>query len=200
MASDSKILCFQHCCRKNVFCKSVPEICPICHVQIIDYKIIPFLIPYPYKNAAYEPHSIVVKPAHGNFLNDYHIVNDLHIGVTNSEGIVFEYDKVGLVVNDYSKWMNCIAINIIPSSWINHWNETLKIMIKDPKWKSENYDEVSMNCFNFVIEFINNLKYINTNFIDKETICENLILPKLGDALTYNSLFMKLETTEFFIS
>lgn len=200
MACDSKILCFRHCCSKSIFCKTVPEICPICQLCITEYKIMPFLVPYPYKNAACEPNSIVVRPANGNFLTDYHIVNDLHIGITNMNGLVFEYDKEGLILNDCSRWTNCIAINVIPSSWDSHWNETLKIMLKDSKWKSENYDETSMNCFNFVIEFINNLKYMNMNFTNKETICEKLILPKLRDALTYNLLFMKLESNEFFIS
>ncbi|OAD60792.1 hypothetical protein WN48_04559 [Eufriesea mexicana] len=200
MASDLKIVCFRHCCSKSVFCKSVPKVCPICQLCIADYKTMPFLVPYPYTNAAYEPNSIVVRPAYGNFLNNYHIVNDLHIGITNSEGIVFEYDKKGLILNDNTKWMNCIAVNIIPSSWDCYWNKTLKLMLKDSKWKSENYDEILMNCFNFVIEFINNLKYMDVNFINKETICEKLILPKLKDALTYNSLVMKLKSTEFLIS
>ncbi|CAK9821903.1 MKRN2 opposite strand protein [Anthophora retusa] len=200
MASDAKIICFRHCCSKSIFCKNVPKICPICRSCVVDYIIEPFLVPYPYSNAKYEPTSIVVRPSEGTFLNDYHIADDLHIGITNSDGIVFEYDKEGLIVNDCAKWTNCIAINIIPSSWENHWNETLKLILKDTKWKSENYHEMTMNCFNFVVEFINNLQYMNVNFVNKETMCDKLILPKLQDAIKYNSLFKQLKSTEFFIS
>ncbi|CAL7947744.1 unnamed protein product [Xylocopa violacea] len=200
MASDSNILCFRHCCANSIFCKSVPEICPICQLCIVDYKIEPFLVPYPYTNAIHEENCVVIRPSQGNFLNDYHIINDLHIGITNSQGIVFEYDKQGLIINDYSKWTKCIAISLIPPSWGNHWNETLKIMLKDPKWRSDNYDESLMNCFNFVIEFLNNLKYINVCYVNKETICEKLILPKIKDALKYNSVSMKLKTSDIFIS
>ncbi|KAK9301712.1 hypothetical protein QLX08_006011 [Tetragonisca angustula] len=200
MACDSKIMCFRHCCSKSIFCKTVPEVCPICQLCITDYMIVPFLIPFPYTNATCEPNSIIVRPASGNFLTNYHITNDLHIGITNTNGFVFEYDREGLILNDCSKWTNCIAINIIPSSWEDHWNETLKVMLTDSKWKSENYNETSMNCFNFVIEFINNLKYMSLNFMNKEAMCEMLILPKIKDALTYNLLFTKLKTNEFFIS
>ncbi|XP_076755150.1 MKRN2 opposite strand protein-like [Xylocopa sonorina] len=200
MTSESNILCFRHCCSRSMFCKSIPKICPICQSCIVDYKIEPFLVPYPYTNAIYEENSIVIRPSQGNFLNDYHITDDLHIGITNSQGIVFEYDKEGLVINDCSKWTKCIAIRLIPSSWDNHWNETLTIMLKDPKWRSDNYNESLMNCFNFVIEFLNNLKYTNLSFVNKETICEKLILPKIRDALKYNSVSMKLKTSDIFIS
>lgn len=193
-------MCFRHCCPNSIFCKTIPEVCPICQLCITDYMIVPFLIPSPYTNATCEPNSIVVRPASGNFLTNYHITNDLHIAITNRNGFVFEYDREGLILNDFSKWTNCIAINVIPSSWEEDWNEKLKVMLTDSKWKSENYNETSMNCFNFVIEFINNLNYVHLNFMNKETMCEMLILPKLKDALTYNLIFAKLKTNEFFIS
>lgn len=200
MAPDTKIICFRHCSTKSIFCKTVPKVCPICHSNITNYNIEPFLIPYPYTNAAEEPNAIVIRPSQGNFLNDYNIINDLHIAITNSEGIVFEYDKAGLIINDCSKWTNCIALNVIPSSWGSHWNELLKAMLNDPKWRSVNYNDISMNCFSFVIDFVNNLHYLNMNFVNKESICEKLILPKLNDALKYNSIFKKLKTNEFLVS
>ncbi|XP_029038611.1 MKRN2 opposite strand protein [Osmia bicornis bicornis] len=199
MACDPRIICFQHCCPKNIFCKNVPETCPICQMYITKYIVDPFVVPYPYINAAHQSTSIVVRPSQGNFLNDYHIANDLHIGITNSEGIVFEYDKEGIIINDWSKWINCIALTIVPSCWEDHWNETLKIMLKDSKWKSENYDENSMNCFNFVLEFIYNLQYMDMKFISKECMCNKLILPKIQEAIKYNSLFKKLQINKCFV-
>lgn len=169
-------------------------------MYITQYIVDPFVVPYPYINAAHQSTSIVVRPSQGDFLKDYHIANDLHIGITNSEGIVFEYDKEGIIINDWSKWINCILLTIVPSSWEDHWNETLKIMLKDSKWKSENYDESSMNCFNFVLEFIHNLQYMGMKFISKEDMCNKLILPKIQEAIKYNSLFKKLQTNKYFVS
>ncbi|XP_076184088.1 MKRN2 opposite strand protein-like [Ptiloglossa arizonensis] len=200
MARDPGIICFRHCCTKSIFCKSVPKICPICRLCIVDYNIEPFLIPYPYKNAAYQPAAVVVRPSQGNFLTDYHIVNELHIGITNSKGIVFEFDKQGVIINDHSKWTDSIVLKITPTSWDNHWDETLQAMLKDIKWKSENYDEVKMNCFNFVMEFINNLHYTNIIFASKENMCDKLILSKIQEAVKYNSVFKKLENNDYFIT
>lgn len=199
MVPDPGILCFNHCNSKNIFCKSVPVICPLCESSIVDYIVAPFLIPYPYKNAVYYPSYLVIRPSKGSFLNDYNIFDDLHIGITNSEGIVFEYDTAGIIVNDRSKWTDCIALKMIPSSWDNQWDKSLDAMLKDIKWKSENYNDVTMNCFNFVIEFINNLQYADMRFVNKEDICDKLILPKIQEAIKYNSLFKKLKLNKYFI-
>ncbi|XP_053988266.1 MKRN2 opposite strand protein [Hylaeus anthracinus] len=200
MSRDPGILCFRHCCNKSIFCKSVPKICPICQSSIANYNTEPFLIPYPYTNAIYQPAAVVVRPSQGNFLNEYSILNDLHIGITNSQGIVHEYDKQGIIINDHSKWTDCIALKITPICWDYHWDETLQAILKDNKWRSDNYDEVTMNCFNFVIEFINNLQYMNMIFISKENMCDKLILAKIQEAVKYNSVFKSLEHNDYFIT
>lgn len=200
MARDPGILCFRHCSSKSIFCKTVPRMCPICQSCIVDYSIDPFLIPYPYTNATHHSAALVVRPSRGSFLNDYRIFNDLHIGLTNSRGIVFEYDTEGLIINDRSKWRDCIAIKIVPSSWDDHWDGTLETMLKNIKWKSESYDPVTMNCFNFVIEFINSLQYMNMSFVNKETMCNELILSRIQDAIKYNSVYKKLEVHDYCIS
>ncbi|XP_043253988.1 MKRN2 opposite strand protein [Colletes gigas] len=200
MSRDPGIICFRHCCSKTIFCKSVPEICPICRSCIANYNVEPFLIPYPYTNAVYQPASIIVRPSQGNFLNEYSILDDLHIGITNSKGMTFEYDKQGVIINDRSKWTDCIALKITPTSWDNHWDETLQELLKDIKWKSDNYDKATMNCFNFVIEFINNLKYMNAMFTSKENICDKLLLSKIQEAVKYNSIFKNLKNNDYFIT
>ena len=43
--------------------------------------------------ASDHPCSVVIKPTKGDFLVDYQNRNNLHIGVTNSKGLVIEYDS-----------------------------------------------------------------------------------------------------------
>ncbi|KZC09681.1 hypothetical protein WN55_00814 [Dufourea novaeangliae] len=198
MAYNPGIICFRHCCSESIFCKSVPKLCPICQSCIINCNIEPFLVPYPYTNATYHPVAIVVRPSQGSFINDYTAAKDLHIGVTNSKGIVFEFDRQGLIVNDHCRWTDCVAFKIVPSSWENHWDETLERMLKDTKWKSKNYDEVDMNCCNFVMEFVNNLQYTNIKFASKEDMCNELIMSKIQDAIKYNYVLKKLEKNDYF--
>ncbi|GFR00883.1 MKRN2 opposite strand protein [Trichonephila clavata] len=65
--------------------------------QIPSLIIPPFRIPYPFRDAAKEPNSIVIKPTYGDFLNNYRNSSDLHIGVTDSTGFIYEYDVNGVV-------------------------------------------------------------------------------------------------------
>lgn len=200
MPTDPKIICFRHCCyNNNIFCRIVPKSCPICHFEITTFLQEPFSIPYPYTNAAQHPVSIVIRVSQGTFLNDYDVNKDLHIGLTISNGTVIEFDKQGIIIDDSSKWTNCIAVKIIPSSWDIHWDDVLKNMCADSKWKSYNYDEKALNCFNFVIEFLNQLNYPDTCFKTKEELCEKLLLPKIREALNYNYLFKSLENNTFVV-
>lgn len=200
MTSDPGIICFRHCSTLNVFCKCVPDKCPVCHSFIESYIFEPFGIPYPYANAIQMPVTIVIKPSQGSFLKDYEINDQLHIGIVDTEGVVHEFDRGGILVNNHSRWTDCIAIQIVPASWNEHWDNTLQKMLADPKWKSNNYDEDAMNCFNFVIEFMNNLSYMDVRFINKEDLCEKLLLSKIRDAVKYNALYKNLQHKCFFIS
>ncbi|KAK2585326.1 hypothetical protein KPH14_010007 [Odynerus spinipes] len=168
---------------KNGGNKVEAKVCPLCQELILNFSIEPFRIPYPFRNATSETTTIIVKPSRGTFLDDYDIASDLHIGIVNSEGKLFEFDKHGLVINNILHWTNCIAIKVVPTSWDCYWDEILNTMIQDTKWKSFNYDSINMNCFNFVIEFLRNLNYIDLKFVDKEDMCKKLILPKIQETL-----------------
>ncbi|XP_015173802.1 PREDICTED: MKRN2 opposite strand protein [Polistes dominula] len=197
---DPGIICFRHCNIKNVFCKTIPEECPLCKEFIVNFRIEPFRIPYPFTNATSQSTSIVIKPSRGTFLDNYEINDLLHIGVINSSGNLFEFDRYGLIINNFAQWTSCIAIEVVPSSWNYYWDEILNIMRQDSKWKPINYNEDTMNCFNFVREFLYKLNYTNLQFKSAENMCRELILPKLHEAVRYITLYKKLKYGEYFIS
>ncbi|XP_051159110.1 MKRN2 opposite strand protein [Leptopilina boulardi] len=199
MTSRPTIICFKHCLSESIFCNKVPSICPLCKKSIVTFKLEPFEIPYPFINAKQNPTSIILRPSYGDFLHNFNINQDLHIGVVNSNGEIFEFDKRGLVKNDFSKWTNCISLKLIPKSWELHWDETLEIITKNSKWKTNNYHELTFNCFNFIIEFLELLKFENIQFMNKEEMCENLILPKLQEAMRFISLYRKLLTNNYIV-
>ncbi|XP_035728658.1 MKRN2 opposite strand protein-like [Vespa mandarinia] len=200
MIMDPGIICFRHCTIKSVFCKTIPEVCPLCQELIVNFNIEPFRIPYPFRNATSQPTSIVIKPSCGTFLNDYNINDLLHIGIVNSNGKLYEFDKHGLIINNVSQWINCISIQVVPASWDYYWDEILNVMTHDIKWKSINYDQNTMNCFNFVREFLYKLNYNNLQFENGEDMCRKLILPKLHEAIRYITLYKNLKDNQYFIS
>jgi len=199
MNNDPGITCFRHCSTKSVFCKRIPTTCPVCSLQIQDFIVDPFRIPYPFANAVHSPTTIVIRPSHGSFLDDYDTSHDLHVGIVDSNGSVIEFDKNGVIMND-ARWIDCIAVKVIPVAWTIRWDEMLRFMLRDVKWKSSNYDEIRMNCFNFVLEFFNNLGYADLRFTNKKDLCERLILSKIQTAVRYNSLHRALKDQEYFIS
>lgn len=200
MYADNNIICFQHCCSTSIFCKQVPTVCPLCNNNCLSkFTLEPFVVPHPLVNAKDHPCCIIVRPSTGNFLDNYTAADDLHIGVTNSLGNIVEFDKCGLVSNDYQKWKECVAISLIPESWQTFWDELLMEMSNSSKWHWNNYDEVNFNCFNFVIEFLKNLKHPDMQFVDKESLCEAFILPKIENILKYALLHTKLMDKQYYV-
>lgn len=199
MTSRPTIICFKHCSEKSIFCNQVPLLCPLCNKLIVTFTLEPFEIPYPFINANQNPTSIILRPSSGDFLHDFNVNQDLHIGIVDSNCQIFEFDRRGLMKNDFTKWTNCVALKLIPKSWESHWDDTLEIIVNNSKWNVKNYHEISMNCFNFIIEFLEILKFEDIQFMNKEEMCETFILPKLQEAIRYVSLYRKLMNENYFI-
>ncbi|XP_014203443.1 uncharacterized protein LOC106635809 [Copidosoma floridanum] len=198
MCLNKNLLCFKHCCSKSIFCQEVPEKCPICDQCLTTFLLEPFVVPNPLVNAKDYPCCVVVRPSDGDFL-DYNVSDDLHIGVTDSDGNVIEFDGCGLVKNDNTTWKKCAAIPIIPTSWETFWDDVLNDMCNDSTWNASSYNFFEFNCFNFVIAFLNNLKYNNIQFMNKEDMCKICILPKIQSIIKYSSIHKQLIDNNIYI-
>lgn len=183
-----------------MFCRRVPTTCPVCSSRIQDFIVDPFHVPYPFANAAHNPTSIAIRPSRGSFLDDYNTSDDLHVGIVDSNGDVVEFDKDGLIANNVDRWTGCVTFQVVSVAWTARWDETLSSMSRDDRWRSVNYNEINMNCFDFVLEFLNNLGYANLQFANKEDLCERLILSKIQNAIRYNSLYRALKHQEYLLS
>ncbi|XP_046485740.1 MKRN2 opposite strand protein [Neodiprion pinetum] len=198
MNHDPCVICFKHCSSTAIFCKQVPAICPVCNATIFEYLLEPFRLPNPFANAREYPVTVVLRPSLGDFLNDYTITDDLHIGVVDSKGNIFEYDKPGVIKNDFSNWLSCLAFDIVPDSWTDHWDTTIQKISTDEKWSCQDYNQDSFNCFNFVLEFLTQLKYSGALFASKEEFCERFVIPKIQDALKFVTLYRQLKYVDHF--
>ncbi|KAJ8681360.1 hypothetical protein QAD02_017147 [Eretmocerus hayati] len=199
MSSMPTLIRFQHCSDTPVFCRQVPKDCPVCGHSLATLELEPVLVPCPLVNAVHHPCSLVVRCSKGSFLDEYHALDDLHIGITDSCGVVFEYDACGLVKNDNINWQECAAISVIPDSWETYWDEILVDMLNDPMWQSKNYDDAKFNCFNFVTSFLEKLKFKDLQFLNKEELCEAFILPKIQTILKYAIIYKHLKNQDFFM-
>ncbi|XP_049812017.1 MKRN2 opposite strand protein [Schistocerca nitens] len=196
MDTDPGVICFQHCDSK-VFCFKLPEKCPVCQSPMANtvLPLPPFRIPYPFVRASQHSCCIVMKPTNGDFLNDYLNSKDLHIGVTSSKGLVVEYDKNGLQYDKASLWKQCLIVDGADESWSEIWDNTLRHVSSLTCWSSERYNEENFNCYNFVLKFLQELRYgaLSAAAVSRTRFCESYIVPQTTTAGKYISLYRKLK-------
>lgn len=202
MNLDPGIVCYQHC-RGRLFAFTLPESCPLCQANLgtAPLKVPPFRVPYPFVRASQSPCSLVIKPTRGDFLHDYRSNRDLHIGVTDSEGRVFEYEMEGLHSDYTSSWSQCLAIPIISDSsnrldpvWQEYWDFTLHTLANESVWSEDRYDETTFNCYSFVVDFLQRLgpPGLDVKTLSKTSLCSQLLLPHTVPAAKYISLYRSL--------
>jgi len=154
------IMCFQHC-RKDVnifYMDNMPHDCPVCgsDLSTAELRIPPFCIPSPFLAAHTTPCSVVVQPTGGHFLEHYQILDDLHIGVTNSQGVVYEYSELGPRTVAGSSWQQCICV-YTDLAGMEKWDQWLDHQCHQPEWTTQRYDETAHNCYSFVLSFLRSI-------------------------------------------
>jgi hypothetical protein len=198
---DPGILCFQHCNNKSkVFCFELPDYCPQCDspMNCISLKIPPFHVPFPFTCAKHTQCSVVIRPTNGDFLHHYQNAADLHIGLTNSKGDVYEFDRYGLhAATKNSSWNQCLSVPIvteIDNMWKDYWDYTLQIAAQLDRWQPNKYFEDTNNCYSFVITFLRMLrvKDLKPSLHSKTQFCKDFIVPRTKNAAKYIALYRKV--------
>ncbi|XP_054708548.1 MKRN2 opposite strand protein-like isoform X2 [Uloborus diversus] len=207
MNGDPGIICYQH--RKNeskVFSFVFSDVCKICEADLTEEELFipPFRIPYPFRCACREPNAIVIKPTEGDFLNNYANSSNLHIGITDSKGNVYEYDYSGISQNNGDSWSQCFPIKIFNSKSSclpSEWDKTLDNMQMQKCWSAERYNEESYNCYSFVLSFLKalDLQELHPYIQNKTTFCEYFVAPQTCIAAKYISLYRQLQNEGYIV-
>ncbi|OWF38857.1 MKRN2 opposite strand protein-like [Mizuhopecten yessoensis] len=203
MATDeTTVRCFQHCDRtQNILCFSVPQICPLCGRDTRESasRIPPYVLPSPFVQACHRPFSIIIKPTLGTFLQNYTDTSNLHIGLTDSQGVTFDYDEDGVNINTPG-WDQCVAIEMIQSSGDKdlslEWDTNLRQESRSDRWTKYRYHEDIYNCFDFVIQFLwqLGLHHVNHSLRSKSALCEELVVKHTRRAGQYISMYRQILT------
>lgn len=188
MTSDIK--CFQHCkASERYLCFDLPDKCPACEFNLfnnasIKFKVPPFVVPRPLKLTdtrlkCLPAYSLLLQPTDCDYrkLAAEPDMADLHIGVTNSDSDVFDFNQNGLNKNAHN-WIDTPSIVIeiksmtsttttatspfttydesISSEIDFKWNMLLDRHWKRRKelWNRRFYDENRFNCLDFVVGFL----------------------------------------------
>lgn len=189
------IRCMQHCTSQwNIFFSSFPETCPICGKSLSRCSSIipPFRVPSPFVSSKDVSVACLVRPTRGSFLRDYKSGNDLHIGIAASNGIVYNFDELGLHA-DTANWEQCIAVGLNDFSTPEIWDSKLQQMLCSGMWTSTEYNEDFNNCYDFALSFLNQVLPTNSKPLEKSNFCRTFILPKTTKAAHYIDLYRRVQ-------
>ena len=160
-----------------------------------------------------------------NFESD---IGDLHIGITNSSGEIFDFDINGLNRN-LTRWFSTPSIVIDLQSLTNLnaarkkvWNVFLDRcwLHREQDWTAHRYDEFNFNCLDFIIIFLYEIGFFDINeetnsngcietfqfnknnslIINflKQAFSKDFIEPKFVKCLKYLNILIKLDMKNCF--
>jgi len=199
--SEDPILCFQHCeSGPYVLCLQCPSSCPCCckALENESFNIPPFRLGSPLADSTYCPFSVVLKPTSGSFLHNYSKGCDLHIGITNSLGVVYDFDRNGVNIRP-DGWVQCLVVLTLElDDWMRRdsWDLRLEEYSTMSCWRKESYSEVMCNCYDYVLGFLSlmNLQAVVPSITDKlsSNFCRDVVVPQTKRVAKYISLYRRL--------
>lgn len=192
---------FQHCKKDiDLVCFNLPVRCPLCgqSTSITESRIPPYVLPSPITSSQTSPRSIVLKPTDGDFLRNYDKACNLHIGITNNQGQVFDFDENGLKVS--SEWHSCLTVSDLGRP--DEWDSALQYICSLSLWTPCRYNEISWNCFDFALNFLNLLKSLKISrgsSMTRKEFCNDFLVEKTKSAEQYIHLYRQATTDGFVI-
>ncbi|XP_016340081.1 MKRN2 opposite strand protein [Sinocyclocheilus anshuiensis] len=202
---DKSVIKFNHC-DKDIYCFFVPDQCPECGVSFSGKRLeeAPVSIPNPVSNGHQAPCAFLVASTEDSALRDFDGCSDLHTGISNTNGIVYNYTKTG-VQREHQGWEHCICIPLVQPdmfSLMSQWDQYLEkfssAQMWDPSWQS--FNEESHNCYSYSLMFINRVLATQSKpALSKEEFTRSFVLPRIKRASKYMMLCREISQNHFYI-
>ncbi|KAK5873186.1 hypothetical protein PBY51_013819 [Eleginops maclovinus] len=202
---DPPVVRLAHC-QKQIFCLSVPGECPSCGEDLRGSRLqeAPVSLPSPFSNAHKTSCCLLVAPAHNNTSREFDGTSDLHTGISNTAGVVYNYTCAG-VVRDHSGWERCVSVPLVrPDMFhlLNQWDQYLQNHSEGPSWDPawHRFDEEHHNCLSFCLSFVNSVLAAEGRVaLSRETFTQNFILPRVQRVQKYCFLYKHLQTHQYYL-
>uniref|UniRef100_A0A8D0E3G8 MKRN2 opposite strand n=1 Tax=Salvator merianae TaxID=96440 RepID=A0A8D0E3G8_SALMN len=161
----------------------------------------PVSIPNPFINGHRERCSFLLKPTTGTFLRGYDGSSDLHVGITNTNGLVYNYNRTG-INTDGLGWEQCISIQLVqPDMYglLNQWDTYLEQFSAADTWLPHRYEEHLHNCYTYALTFINSvLSAQNKKPMNKSEFTERFVIPQTRKASKYITVYKEICQNGFY--
>ncbi|KAF6214230.1 hypothetical protein GE061_008969 [Apolygus lucorum] len=162
----------------------------------------PFRVPYPFVRPDQHSCSVVIKSTDGTFLRDFEDKDDLHIGVTSSKGVLYEYDQRGLTIGPANpSWdQSLVVFKETSQHRFLSWDDALKTVAEHSTWTPSRYCEINFNCYDFVVAFLQNLGgHCDDAISTKAKFIEQCVSPAIAKAFKYIKLYRHVWEDGFYL-
>ncbi|XP_064288276.1 MKRN2 opposite strand protein isoform X1 [Passer domesticus] len=184
-------------CRALLYCRRVPPRCPACggDLRAAGLAAAPVRLHCPFRHGHGQPRAFLIRPTRGTFLDGYDGRSDLHVGITDSRGVVYSYDQEG-VHRDGSGWEQCICVPLLQPDMgelLQQWDQLLEEFSREEAWLPHRYEEQQHNCYTFALAFINRVRQGRGGAaLSKAEFTERFLLARARDASRYLGLQQQL--------
>ncbi|XP_004069045.1 MKRN2 opposite strand protein [Oryzias latipes] len=193
-------------CQKDIFCFSVPEQCPSCGDELRGSRLqeAPVSLPSPFTNGHKSSCCLLIAPAHDNHTSDFNGTSDLHTGISNTKGVVYNYTQNG-VQKEQRGWERCINIPLVRPDMFHllaQWDQYLERFSEGPMWDPvwHRFHEDDHNCFSFCLQFLNTVLTVEgCSSLSKEDFTRCFILPRMKRVSKYTTLVQHIEKHQFYM-
>ncbi|XP_003894129.2 MKRN2 opposite strand protein [Papio anubis] len=195
---------FNHC-EKYIYSFSVPQCCPLCQQDLGSRKLedAPVSIANPFTNGHQEKCSFHLRPTQGTFLREYDGRSDLHVGITNTNGVVYNYSAHG-VQRDGAGWEQSISIPLLQPhmyGMMEQWDKYLEDFSTSGTWLPHRYEEDHHNCYTYTLTFINCvLMAEGRQQLDKSEFTEKYVVPRTRLASKFITLYRAIREHGFYVT
>uniref|UniRef100_A0AAQ4NTS2 MKRN2 opposite strand protein-like C-terminal domain-containing protein n=1 Tax=Gasterosteus aculeatus aculeatus TaxID=481459 RepID=A0AAQ4NTS2_GASAC len=147
---------------------------------------------------------LLVAPAHDNHNREFDGTSDLHTGISNTSGVVYNYTSGG-VGRDQSGWERCVSVPLVRPDMFHllaQWDQYLDRFSDGPMWDPawHRFDEEQHNCFTFCLQFINSvLAAEGRSPLSRETFTQSFILPRMRRVTKYTTLYQHIQKHRYYV-
>ncbi|XP_077583004.1 MKRN2 opposite strand, tandem duplicate 1 [Stigmatopora nigra] len=116
---------------------------------------------------------------------------ELHVGISNSRGVVFSYTESG-VRRERRGWHQSAAVTLVaPGRRVPDWDERLERYADEDGWTAGRFEEpreFGSRCLGFALGFVNRLLTLRGERpVDQRRFTRDLVLPRVRAVSVYLS-------------
>ncbi|XP_067287833.1 MKRN2 opposite strand, tandem duplicate 1 [Pseudorasbora parva] len=206
---EKAMIKYRHCGR-DVVSFSSDDVsvrqCPVCR-QTLTFGLLdaPVAITCPFTNGHKVSCAFLIGSVHGpSHLGEWSDT-EIHVGLSNSEGLVYNYTLSG-IRRDAQGWENCVCIPLAPPErreLRELWDTELERFSVLPEWTSERFSEeraFGSCCYGFALSFINRMRRLDGRAaLSREHFTGCHILPRMKTVSQYINIYHAILQHGFYI-